>query len=85
MLVKLAKLIEMKRGLTRQLAELNAEAERMNLLTDRYPFAFQVRLSLDNKRGNSNPANVSIDRSWRLYNLSAQQIILMHFRKSTRK
>lgn len=41
-LVKLAKLIEIKRAMVRQLAELNTEAEKMNLLSDSYPYAFQV-------------------------------------------
>ncbi|VDK49681.1 unnamed protein product [Anisakis simplex] len=42
-LVKLAKLIETKRTLIRQLADLNREAEKMNLLTNSYPYAFQER------------------------------------------
>jgi len=43
MLVKLAKLIEMKRGLVKQLGELNSEAERTNLLSNSYPRAFQEK------------------------------------------
>uniref|UniRef100_F1KZI7 Protein lin-9 n=1 Tax=Ascaris suum TaxID=6253 RepID=F1KZI7_ASCSU len=42
-LVKLAKLIEIKRAMVRQLAELNTEAEKMNLLSDSYPYAFQEK------------------------------------------
>ncbi|KHN89184.1 Protein lin-9 [Toxocara canis] len=42
-LVKLAKLIEIKRTMVRQLAELNAEAEKMNLLSSTYPYAFQEK------------------------------------------
>lgn len=42
-LVKLAKLIEMKRVLVKQLADLNTEAEKMNLLSNSYPYAFQEK------------------------------------------
>ncbi|CAJ0941326.1 unnamed protein product, partial [Mesorhabditis belari] len=42
-LVKLSKLLEAKRGLVRQLAELNNEAERVNLISDQYHFTFQEK------------------------------------------
>uniref|UniRef100_A0A0N5A8E7 DIRP domain-containing protein n=1 Tax=Syphacia muris TaxID=451379 RepID=A0A0N5A8E7_9BILA len=40
-LVKLAKLIELKKGFVKQLGDLNGEAEKMNLLSNSYPTAFQ--------------------------------------------
>ncbi|VDN05926.1 unnamed protein product [Thelazia callipaeda] len=43
LLVKLSKLIEVKRNLIRSLVELNSEAEKMNMITDIYPVAFQKR------------------------------------------
>lgn len=42
-LVKLAKLIEFKRGFVKQLADLNTEAEKMNLLSNTYPTAFKTK------------------------------------------
>uniref|UniRef100_A0A0R3Q4H6 LIN9_C domain-containing protein n=1 Tax=Brugia timori TaxID=42155 RepID=A0A0R3Q4H6_9BILA len=42
-LVKLSKLIEVKRTLVKSLTELNMEAEKMNMITDSYPVAFQRR------------------------------------------
>ncbi|EFO23482.2 DIRP family protein [Loa loa] len=42
-LVKLNKLIEVKRTLVKSLTELNMEAEKMNMITDSYPIAFQRR------------------------------------------
>lgn len=42
-LVKLAKLIEFKKGFVKQLADLNTEAEKMNLLSNSYPVAFQAK------------------------------------------
>lgn len=42
-LVKLSKLIDAKKRLIRQLSELNAEAERANLLTDAYHPGFQEK------------------------------------------
>ncbi|KAM3723949.1 Protein lin-9 [Dirofilaria immitis] len=42
-LVKLSKLIEAKRTLVKSLTELNMEAEKMNMITDSYPVAFQRR------------------------------------------
>ncbi|CAG9540552.1 unnamed protein product [Cercopithifilaria johnstoni] len=42
-LVKLSKLIEVKRSLVKSLTELNMEAEKMNMITDSYPIAFQRR------------------------------------------
>uniref|UniRef100_A0A2K6WIT9 DIRP domain-containing protein n=1 Tax=Onchocerca volvulus TaxID=6282 RepID=A0A2K6WIT9_ONCVO len=42
-LVKLSKLIEVKRTLVKSLTELNMEAEKMNMITDSYPIAFQRR------------------------------------------
>ncbi|VDN20000.1 unnamed protein product [Gongylonema pulchrum] len=44
-LVKLNKLLDVKRMYVRQLTDLNAEAERMNLLTEAYPTVFQVLLT----------------------------------------
>lgn len=43
-LVKLAKLIETKRGFVKQLADLNEEAEKINCVSHTYPIAFQVGL-----------------------------------------
>ena len=45
-LVKLAKLIDLKKGFVKQLADLNTEAEKMNLLSNSYPMAFKVRHSV---------------------------------------
>ncbi|VDO50614.1 unnamed protein product [Onchocerca flexuosa] len=42
-LVKLSKLVEVKRALVKSLTELNMEAEKMNMITDSYPIAFQRR------------------------------------------
>ncbi|KAL4002314.1 DIRP family protein [Acanthocheilonema viteae] len=42
-LVKLSKLVEVKRSLVKSLTELNTEAEKMNMITDAYPMAFQRR------------------------------------------
>lgn len=42
-LVKLTKLIEVKKGLVRQLNELNNEAEIQSMHNDQYPAEFQVR------------------------------------------
>lgn len=41
-LVKLAKLIELKRGFVKQLTDLNDEAEKTNLFSNSYPATFQV-------------------------------------------
>ena len=41
-LVKLSKLLELKRKIVKKLADLNAEAERTNLLSDSYHPTFQV-------------------------------------------
>lgn len=41
-LVKLTKLIDIKKGLIRQLNELNADAEIQNMTSDKYSKAFQV-------------------------------------------
>lgn len=43
MLVKLNKLMDIKRNLIRQISELNAEAERQNIITTRYPRQFQEK------------------------------------------
>ncbi|VDD95831.1 unnamed protein product [Enterobius vermicularis] len=42
-LVKLAKLIELKRGFVKQLTDLNDEAEKTNLFSNSYPATFQTK------------------------------------------
>ena len=42
MLVKLNKLIELKKSAVRHLSDPNAQAERIQVISDRYPYELQV-------------------------------------------